>query len=289
MLPIRLHRPSRVLQPFIQFYAQREVKLGDPLLVHPVPARSSPMLEFVFGDPIRFTTFNSQVEQVSPHIVFVGMQTRPFVKLRMVGSLLSFVIMFHANAVERMFGCPAHELTDGSCDGRALLGPQVGVLYHRLSDCTSFEQRIELAESFLLSKLSQVMPLDRAGAVAELIRRSNGRMRMPELSHWAGASSRQLTREFNARFGVGPKMFSRIVRFQGAIDQKARSGNLWTEIAHDFGYHDQMHMVHDFNQFIAGTPTETLQVVESLFSDHIRDLRAGLVQRNHENAPRFIV
>ena len=289
MLPIRLHRPSRVLYPFVQFYAQRELKLGDPLLVHPVPARSSPMLEFVFGDPIRFTTFNSQTEQVSPNLVFVGMQTRPFVKLRMVGSLLSFVIMFHANAVERLFGCPVHETTDGSCDARDLLGPQVEVLYQRFGDCASFNERIEVAEGFLFSKLSRVIPVDRAGAAAELIRKCNGRMRMQELAEWVGTSSRQLSREFNARFGVGPKMFSRIVRFQGALDRKARSGNSWTEIAQEFGYHDQMHMVHDFDQFVAGTPTETLGLVETLFRDHIRDLRVGSGPRNGENVPKFIV
>jgi hypothetical protein len=29
-------------------------------------------------------------------------------------------------------------------------------------------------------------------------------------------------------------------------------------VAHEFGYYDQMHMVHDFAEFTGGTPTEAI-------------------------------
>ncbi len=74
---------------------------------------------------------------------------------------------------------------------------------------------------------------------------------------------RQFERVFGARFGMRPKLYSRIVRFQAALDRKARSSrNSWADVAHEFGYHDQMHMVHDFEEFTGETPTETLRLSE---------------------------
>jgi AraC-like DNA-binding protein len=29
----------------------------------------------------------------------------------------------------------------------------------------------------------------------------------------------------------------------------------WTDVAHNLGYHDQMHMVHDFNRLSGDSPT----------------------------------
>ncbi|WP_109489482.1 AraC family transcriptional regulator [Occallatibacter savannae] len=269
MFPIRFHMPAASVRPFVQFYAQREVSSRDPLFVHPVPARSSPMLEFVFGDPIRVTYFDSEVEETSPHVVFVGMQTRPFARLRLQGSLLSFVIMFQANGVERLFRRPAHEVNDASCDGRAFFDCTVEDLYFRLGDCKTFQERIRVADHFLEGKLYSALPLDSMGAVVERIRRSNGVVKIPELASLASVSPRQLSRDFNSRFGVGPKMFSMIVRFQSALDRKVRLGKPWTEVAHDLGYHDQMHMIHDFERFSASTPTETLKVVQTFFQHQI--------------------
>jgi hypothetical protein len=43
--------------------------------------------------------------------------------------------------------------------------------------------------------------------------------------------------------GIG-KRAMRIARFEAALDRMARSlQGSWTEVAHRFGYYDQMHMV----------------------------------------------
>ena len=60
-----------------------------------------------------------------------------------------------------------------------------------------------------------------------------------------------------------PKLYSRIARFEAALDSKARSRTKsWTEIAHEFGYYDQMHLVHDFGQFSVKTPTNLMTELE---------------------------
>jgi AraC-like DNA-binding protein len=61
--------------------------------------------------------------------------------------------------------------------------------------------------------------------------------------------------------GMRPKLFTRIARFEAALDGKARFvANSWTDVAHQFGYYDQMHMVHDFGGFTGETPTKTRDI-----------------------------
>jgi transcriptional regulator GlxA family with amidase domain len=104
-----------------------------------------------------------------------------------------------------------------------------------------------------------------------------------------GVGPRQLERDFSARFGIRPKLFSRIVRFQAALDRKARSARSWTEVAHEFGYHDQMHMIHDFEQFTGDTPTETLRVVEMFFRHEIEASRRGTGRSDGGQPSQFVI
>src|SRR5207344_3036381 len=68
-------------------------------------------------------------------------------------------------------------------------------------------------------------------------------------------SDRQLERRFRAGVGVGPKLFSRIVRFQRVVRLARRSGQAgWAETAAHCGYADQAHLVRDVRAFSGATP-----------------------------------
>jgi hypothetical protein len=72
-----------------------------------------------------------------------------------------------------------------------------------------------------------------------------------------------------------PKLFARIARFEATLECKGRFvTKSWTDVAHEFGYYDQMHMVHDFAKFIGGSPTEALTQLETVFVEQIKRLRS---------------
>ncbi len=48
----------------------------------------------------------------------------------------------------------------------------------------------------------------------------------------------------------------------------------WTDVAHRFGYHDHMHMVHEFAEFTGETPTSTLLNLQSVFQEEIAEMRS---------------
>lgn len=290
MFPVRFQNPTPNLQPYVQFYTQRELRLRDPLFVHAVPARAAPMLEFVFGDRFKVLHAGSSAEVTTPGVVLVGMQTRPHAQLRLQGSFQSFVIMFQPTGLDTLFSLPLNELTGRDYDARSVLGAPIAELEDRLADCNSFEQRCEAAETFLMHRIPDAPSTSRIAIATRRIDISKGRIRIPELASSVGISPRQFEREFGARFGMRPKLYARVVRFQAALNSKARSTRKsWTDVAHEFGYHDQMHLIHDFKEFTAGTPTDSMRIMEVFFREQIRLIQIGLGARDSRLVPRFVI
>jgi methylphosphotriester-DNA--protein-cysteine methyltransferase len=56
--------------------------------------------------------------------------------------------------------------------------------------------------------------------------------------------------------GFSPKLFSRIIRFQSALNHYGKKEKKLTEIAYDAGYYDQSHFIQDFKEFSGHSPKE---------------------------------
>ncbi len=290
MFPVNFQRPAPILRRYVQFYAQRELRLRDPLVVQSVPARAAPIVEFVFGDPIKIRYPGSSVEENSPRAVIVGMLTRPHGELRLQGTLTSFVIMFQPVGLSALFPVDLRGLTDRDYDARCVAGKSVAELEQRLADCDSFGSRVSVADAFLARRIPNHLNIDGLSIAVDVVLARNGRVPMPELAAYSGISNRQFERTFGERFGMRPKLYARIVRFQSALDSKARSSTKsWTDVAHEFGYHDQMHMIHDFEEFTGDTPTETLRLVEMFFRQQIEAVRIGTGIKDPRLVPRFVI
>jgi AraC-like DNA-binding protein len=273
---IRLASPALPLREYVRFYAHREVRIGGGTVVHPVPARAFPILEFIFGDRIQVLYAGQSQVQVSPRAVVIGLQTHCRSRLQFQGQVSCFVIMFQPTGLHRLFSAPIQELTDHAYDAHSVLGAFVSQLEQLLVGTKDFAQRVRIADQFFLRHSLRARPSDRISAAASEILSTSGNARIAGLAHDAGLSVRQFERCFAQQVGLHPKLYARIVRFGAALDSKARSSTkTWTEVAHEFGYYDQMHMIHDFESFTGGTPTDMLRAVETLFRGQIAAIRSG--------------
>jgi AraC-like DNA-binding protein len=248
------------------------------------------MIEFVFGDRFKVRYRDSRDEVTTPATALVGMLTRPHATLLHQGAFQSFIIMFQVNGLTDLFGVPSSEVTNHTYDADAVLGKPIKELEQRLGNCETFQQRISVANHFFAGRLKHAQAVDRTAFAANQILTSSGKLASADLARQAGIGIRQFQREFSARFGASPKLFSRIVRFQNALDTKARSSTKsWTDIAHELGYYDQMHMVHDFKEFTSESPTETLCQLELLFRAQIDAVRAGRAAEHPNMVRRFLL
>jgi AraC-like DNA-binding protein len=289
MFPI-FQVPTMALRPFIQFYIQVDRSRRDPLVTLPIPARASPMIEFVFGDRFKVRYWGSRDEVTVPATVLVGVLTRPHATLLHQGTFQSFIVMFQVHGLTDLFGVPLSEATNHTYDAEAVLGKPIRELQQRLGNCETFQQRDSVANHFFAERLKYAQAVDGMAFAADRILRSSGNLSSADLAGQVGIGVRQFQREFSARFGARPKLFSRIVRFQNALDTKARSSTKsWTDVAHEFGYYDQMHMVHDFREFTGESPTETLCQLELLFRAQIDAVRAGRAAEHPNMVRRFLL
>jgi transcriptional regulator GlxA family with amidase domain len=81
-------------------------------------------------------------------------------------------------------------------------------------------------------------------------------VRVADIAKGAGFSQRRLIELFTADVGLTPKRFGRVLRFHRAT-ALARSAALdWTRVAHECGYYDQAHLIHDFRELAEMTPSD---------------------------------
>ncbi len=166
------------------------------------------------------------------------------------------------------------DLTDRVYDAQSVLGTFVSHLEQRIVGCASFAECVSTADAFLLQSVKAPRVSERISGAATQLLSASGNARTATIAAGSGLSVRQLERGFQEQLGLSPKLFARIIRFEAALDRKARSSDTsWTEIANELGYFDQMHMVHDFNVLTGGTPSRILVEMESLFRERIMATR----------------
>jgi len=290
MSHVQLQKPAPFLRRYVQFYLQRELRDRRSFVVQSVPARAAPMFEFVFGEPIRIRYPGSSIEQKSPHGVVVGMLTRPHGELRVQGPFCSFIIMFQPAGLSALLSVDPGELVNQDLDIGSVFGTRMTELEERLALCDSFASRVAIADAFLARQMQESRTNDYLSFAMDSIAARNGRIRIAELAANCGVSARQFERSFSTRFGMRPKLYTRIVRFQSALDRKARTcAKSWTDIAQDFGYHDQMHMIHDFQEFTGTTPTDTLHTLETFFRQQLSAIRLATGKEASTHLPRLVI
>jgi AraC-like DNA-binding protein len=264
---IQFSKPSDATKRFISFYAHRESNLGSAVLIHPVPARSEPVLDFEFADEIQIHDLRDGVKRSAKSAALIGLQTHRRVEQVIRGRVESFSVFLQPAALSLLFGLPAITVTNADQDVCEVLGRSFGALRERLGNCGSFFERVQVAEEFFIDLSSKAPRFDIDEWVAHEIRRQHGVCQIDSVARSAGLSSRTLHRRFKQSVGLSPKIYARIVRFESALQKKATSPKLtWTDIAYQYGYHDQMHMVHDFHSLSTDTPSGLLRHVANIYS-----------------------
>jgi len=228
------------------------------------------MLSFQFGGPVGVRFYGTDVTRTAETAALIGPQTHQRCQLVIRGEVETFVVVFRPSAFHRLFGLPAVETINRDHAAHAVLGAAVLALREELGNAYSFQERVQIADQFIISQMSRAHAASSIELAANEIVLNHGGCRIDSLVQHTGLSMRNFQRAFQQRIGLSPKLYSRIVRFESALKAKAASPHLsWMTIAHQFGYHDQMHMIHDFRQLAGETPTSLLATAEAVLRPQI--------------------
>lgn len=267
---------SLSLRPFVRAFAQRTVT--GVLEAQPMPAFLETIIHFDFGDLPTVRSAKGGVES-GRALALVGPHTHAGTGLRFEGSIDSFAIFLQPAALWSLFRVPTGAVTETHYDAEDVLGAPVAELWHVLAETPDLADRIRAAETFLLQS-ANFEPEETATTVAaSLLARRGGRIAIHDLASRMHVSVRELERSFLREMGIAPKRFARVARFQAALDARVgRPDRSWLDIAIDSGYHDQMHLVHEFQSLCGLSPT--------LIVERLGDSRPAALAASHDWDPQ---
>ena len=190
----------------------------------------------------------------------VGMMTAPIAVVSS-GLVQTVAARFKPGAAARFFQLPLCELNDGRSELQQLWGRELAA---RLGDALwsaplSDAQRVAILQDYLLQRLRAGPPLRPAGVAQHAIAAiegAHGVVRVDGLARQLGVSRQHLALQFRQQVGIGPKLFARICRFRAASEglQRLAAQPDWAQVALEYGYFDQSHLIHDFQDFAHSSP-----------------------------------
>lgn len=176
---------------------------------------------------------------------------------------VSFETNFNCNFSEYI---NISDLTNGSLPAKVLFNDND--ILNRIYETNDFIDQIRYFLTYYLPIYEKVSERDCKKNIIEYsvdkIIETNGNITEKEISLDTGYSERYINRLFNEKMGLNPKTFSKMIRFQSAIQNINRDYTLTlTDLALKLGYYDQAHFIHDFKSFSGMTPKKYLKMIQT--------------------------
>ena len=171
-------------------------------------------------------------------------------------------VMLTPLGARRLLGFPLDEVGDRLIDPCDLFGAAARDMAGRLQETNSLAGRLLILEQEMTPRLA----LSRDGPPRDLIwalRRLTatfGRIGVDALAQELGCSRKHLAVRFRREFGMPPKLFARVARFDHAVQLLRRDRvESWAGLANECGYADQAHLTREFCEFAGSPPAAFLR------------------------------
>src|SRR5438270_12161479 len=148
--------PAKQLRRYVRRYVHVEVSLAYAVLVLPIPARSVTCVEFTFGDPYRIHHVDGSALDITHPTTIIGAKTCQRIRLELRGRVETFAILFQPTGLQRLFSLPGGVIVNAHYEAAVVLGPAVAHLRSRIEEAKSFAERVELADTCLISLIPRM-------------------------------------------------------------------------------------------------------------------------------------
>lgn len=194
----------------------------------------------------------------TPPVELWGQITQPL-PIKSIGRNTMLGIRFYPHAAACFLNDKIDLFNNQVVDFRDLPDRGVNTLYTQLQHSSSWKQRVELVEDFLLRRLSiSKKRIGKMGLVNDImseIRQYDFFDNLENVAARYGITSRYLQKVFLQYTGLTPKLYSKINRFQHSLQLVMKKDTSLTSIAYDCGYFDQSHFIREFKSFTGLTPS----------------------------------
>jgi AraC-like DNA-binding protein len=254
-----LFLPAKPLQPFIASYWAFRSPTGQPAtLVENIFVDGQADLLFNFGCAYtRRHLDSSGKSDLLPASNLDGQRDYP-VGIVQEGEIDLVAVRFQPGGLAAFLPMPSFELSNETYDPKRVLGQAAGELENRLYDASADRAaQVRLLDAYFLRCLSIHAPFQFALYLARTIEATHGNLSIQDLSREVGYSIRTVDRLFRESFGLSPKFYARIARFQRVLKLlSVDTGVTLTEVALACCYYDQSHLNKEFLAFAGQRPDQ---------------------------------
>lgn len=263
-MSIHFHRPGFPLQHFIDYFICLEENTFAHTLDRFLPDGNTELIIDLRDKP-QYIHHNDTFEiiQSCTQAWVSGVRTRPITIPSGSGNRL-IVIGFKKGGAHPFYSFPLNELRDSVVMADLIFGKRICELREQLLNARSIAEMFQWVEVFLLAIAGDRLQIDGTikcvqHAIHQITRQPH-KLNFQNLSEHIGYSQKHFIDLFTRQVGVTPKQYLRIMRFQRTICEVERTTSIdWGQLAHQCGFYDQAHLIHDFKRFSGFTPGEYLQ------------------------------
>jgi len=252
---IKEYKPAELLRPYVELYWEGDFNTSKK---HTLAQRIVPngYVELIIhlSDHHCDLFKNNQWAQ-SPDYTIIGLFTKPY-EVKFTNLVNVFGIRFKPEGFYNIFGVPTAKFKASYEDMECVAGQGFSVFCDQMKSSKDSTEQIQLADHYLSNNLEkQQIDFNYLNRAGEIIRKSNGFIRIEALADQACISTRQLERAFIKKIGITPKFYIRLARLNEVNRQLAMYGKLnFTTISHQCGYADQAHFIREFKKFTGEIP-----------------------------------
>ncbi len=187
-------------------------------------------------------------------------QSKEFGKYPYPNNVLIIGVHLQPYTSRKLFDLPPAQLLEKIIRLSLIIPQKAELLNEQLSHSRGVEGAINAISTFLKQHLSTYE--DKSPSIRsamEYIVSNHGNVNVSDLASNTFLSVKQFERNFKDFAGLNPKLFSKIVRFESALNNYSKSNSL-TDLACSSGYFDQSHFIRDFQAFSGFSPRQYFSI-----------------------------
>lgn len=254
----KFYKPCKLLQPYVRYYWVFKSNQLLNTLTFPI---GCPQIIFHKRKPLYIPELNTTQNKLT-----ISGQVNFSSHLYADKNIEMVVVVFQPHAMSTFLNVPTSLFYNQEVSGYDIESKNLNELAARIFDCEDNNRCINHIEEWLLSQITNTLSdaTYKTKRITAAIKQIYIAPATPitELSSIACLSKKQFERLFNSLVGINPKEYTRIVRFQKALEQmQHQSGEInQAQVAYASGYADQSHFIREFKKFSGYTPMSLLKV-----------------------------
>ena len=218
----------------------------------------SPEIIVHLGSPFEERTNGVVRKQQSSFLygqLLSSIEIRPSTYPRVLG------IKFHPFGLSAFSDIPQFELSGKTTPIDEIFSPFLVEQYVEKLHSTTCTNSLFLQTDHVLLQLLRKRKnfsqyeMARMQSVVGVMQKSNGSMKIGELTASLNIGRRELERKCNRYIGLSPKQLAKIFRLQFALQSKSKAA-LLTHLALEAGYYDQAHFIKEFSSIVNERPSD---------------------------------